>query len=93
MVKKKNTPAQKKLKKAPGKKRMPKRQPAQLCWDCLHSVPSAWTGCPWSERLMPVPGWDAESVPANANHPETYCIRACPLFERDPAMDRVVLTV
>lgn len=32
----------------------------QPCWSCANAVPSVGTGCPWSERFEPVPGWVAQ---------------------------------
>jgi hypothetical protein len=62
------------------------------CADCLYgsglidSV-SHWK-CPWADRLMPVPGWDAEAVPYrvyNTNCADrvdiTFDIKSCPHFK------------
>lgn len=50
----------------------------QLCWDCA----KACCGCSLSLTGTPIPGWTATST-VDANGVESYCIKACPLFERD----------
>ena len=65
-----------------------------ICFDCK----KACGDCSWSEvdpntrkvRYEPVPGWTAEKVFLNVGYSgyqrrliETYCITACPEFEKD----------
>lgn len=57
---------------------------AQLCVFCARA--SGGYGCPWADRLEPVPGWTAESV----EPPESamtggawYYITGCPLYAPD----------
>lgn len=33
-----------------------------ICWQCANAVPSQYTGCPWSEKGLPVEGWEAEDT-------------------------------
>lgn len=59
-----------------------------LCWDCANAT-KGWK-CPWaSSKHEPVPGWEADSTIVNMRikgvvYPtESFCVNACPLFERD----------
>lgn len=64
----------------------PRNHKPNICFDCQNSVPNGEDrGCPWSERLEPVPGWTAKKIVRDINwHPfETYEITACPLFVAD----------
>jgi len=57
------------------------KQTETLCRDCDRSVGL----CAWSAHLKPVKGWTARRVKYNGNHYRTtYCVSACPLFERTP---------
>ena len=44
-------------------------------------MPEGSRGCSWSERLTPVPGWDA--VLSGNREFETYSVLACPEFVPD----------
>ena len=56
-----------------------------LCWSCKKST-NDFLGCPWCQRLEPVPGWVAEE--REWRHPlketfvidKTYVVKECPLF-------------
>ena len=51
-----------------------------LCWECKKAVGL----CPWSAKLKPIPGWEADKFGATAQKPySTYLVKQCPLFERD----------
>lgn len=54
----------------------------QLCWSCRNAVPGVGTGCEWSEKLQPVPGWDAELV-HKTTFGCTWSIKVCPKYQRD----------
>lgn len=63
---------------------------ANICFNCMNSVPSVEkeTGCPWSWDFEPVPGWDAEPTIINIGtiNGKTYTadsfdIKSCPLFK------------
>lgn len=65
-----------------------KKKRQTLCWDCANAT-KPWK-CPWAaENHEPVPGWEAEKTIVNMRirgklYPtESYCVTACPLFERD----------
>lgn len=60
-------------------------RPQQLCWSCLHAVPSEITGrgCEWSRDLRPVPGWEAEMV-NKGSMSLTWSIRRCPKYVAEP---------
>lgn len=54
----------------------------QLCWDCQNARADR---CCWMCNLTPVPGWDAEPVPARPTSRgytvgATFAIKACPNF-------------
>ena len=62
------------------------------CPDCLYGSglidPVTHWKCPWADRLVPVPGWDAEAVPYrvyNTNCADrvdiTFDIKSCPHFK------------
>ena len=58
----------------------------QPCWSCQNAT----GGCPWSDRLEPVPGWDAKPVrrPTGTSHEkrvimDTYAIKSCPMYLED----------
>lgn len=61
-------------------------QSKQLCWDCAN----ACGGCEWSDRLEPVPGWDATPTQRVLKYRRkggtrveaSYIIRFCPKFRR-----------
>jgi len=67
----------KKLFSSPSKKAGEFKQykSSQLCWNCVHAVPDAVYGCPWSKDFEPVEGWRAEKTN------NSYRITNCPLFE------------
>ena len=52
-----------------------------ICWKCKHAVPSLWkgTGCEWSRKLQPVPGWKAVKT---KSYREGYKVIKCPKFEK-----------
>lgn len=53
--------------------------PPQLCVRCARA-----TGfCPWSQRLEPVNGWEAETVRILFDGSVNYLIKRCPLFMED----------
>lgn len=54
----------------------------QPCWSCANAVPSVGTGCPWSERFEPVPGWKAKLrvISTSNGSVYTYQITRCPLY-------------
>lgn len=65
--------------------RNPPVRPRQtLCWDCA----KACGDCSWTQwrEYRPVPGWKAEprtmKNQCNGSY-ETWCVIACPEFERD----------
>lgn len=57
-----------------------------ICWTCRRSTNS---GCPWSARFQPVPGWTAErrdilSYDGEKYIPtESYRVSVCPLYLED----------
>ena len=58
---------------------------ASLCWDCKNAVPNPDTGvgCSWSERFIPVEGWDAAERNLFGQHDSevtSYHVIACPEF-------------
>lgn len=56
----------------------------QPCWSCANAVPSVRTGCPWSERFEPVPGWVARRRVVSRSR-GTYCtwkIIQCPRYRK-----------
>ena len=60
-----------------------------LCWSCKKST-NDFLGCPWCQRLEPVPGWVAEYKPIRVQHQkgdrayrvyaDSYVVKECPLF-------------
>lgn len=80
-------PREKKQKKAPKGSAAPMYQ--QLCWRCEN----ACGGCEWSDRLEPVPGWDATPTSrvlkaggkgkGGTRIASSFVIHACPKFRRD----------
>lgn len=51
-----------------------------LCWDCARAT----GGCPWSDILRPIKGWNATLMKKNSSRPyDTYVIHECPGFKRD----------
>lgn len=53
-----------------------------LCWQCKR----AYGLCSWSDRFVPVEGWDAEpTIVKGGKEPEiqSYDIKKCPLFIQD----------
>lgn len=72
------------------RRNLPIMKHATLCWGCANAVPSAdrKTGCIWSRRFKPVPGWDAQYSPAREVGkgqwvPESYTVISCPKFVPD----------
>ena len=66
-----------------------KRNRAQgtLCWECAHAAPlvDGSRGCPWSEDIVPVPGWiaDRRDISQNPEHSrESYFVHECPLYQK-----------
>ena len=66
-----------------------------LCESCLRNA----GGCSWTEedpcthriRFEPVRGWTAHRTTMASSYGdrvETYAIRACPQYRRNPAFDR-----
>ena len=58
---------------------------ASLCWACKNAVPNPETGagCSWSERFIPVEGWDAAERNLFGQHDSeviSYHVIACPEF-------------
>lgn len=59
-----------------------------LCWRCRKAAPStqAGTGCSWSRRFQPVPGWEAEAtqmwVGGERGTVPTFRVVKCPEFEK-----------
>lgn len=64
----------------------------QLCWTCLHAVPSGdgQHGCSWSKKLEPVPDWVA--TPTRRVEcgivVHSYRIHACPQYRQEPRRSR-----
>lgn len=57
-------------------------QSKQPCWDCAN----ACGGCEWSDRLEPVPGWDAthtQRVRGGTRIEASFAIHSCPKFRRE----------
>ena len=52
-----------------------KEQTDQLCLDCKNFA----GGCSWSKSFTPVEGWNA--IPRDNGTTDSFCIKACPLFE------------
>ena len=57
--------------------------PVQPCWSCANAVPSVGTGCPWSERFEPVPGWVAQPriIARRRGEIHTWKIKKCPQYQ------------
>lgn len=60
---------------------------SNICFDCEKFA----VGCSWSERFVPVDGWEAEPVQkkigrgkSKAVIVESYDVKKCPLFEKTP---------
>ena len=53
----------------------------QLCWTCRKACGGG--GCPWADKLKPVPGWKAEKkqIRECGKVSVTYHIISCPLYE------------
>ena len=59
-----------------------------LCWSCEH----ACGGCSWSDDLVPVKGWVAQSKPIHvgrtqfteARDEESYFVFSCPRYKKEP---------
>ena len=51
----------------------------QLCSECARAVGF----CPWSAKLEPVPGWDAEPTRNLADGSASFHIKGCPLHIKD----------
>lgn len=73
--------------------RIPERQRNEsICWFCKNAVPTRnengnfVTGCEWSIRKQPVPGWQSiDKVRKRLGLDEYYTahkVQACPKFER-----------
>ena len=63
----------------------------QSCVDCFFGSGAERDGwkCPWADRLEPVPGWDAVSIPyylhntqSGVRYDVTFDIKSCPHFDR-----------
>lgn len=62
-------------------------QSKQPCWDCAN----ACGGCEWSDRLEPVPGWDATHTQrvlkcggrGGTRIEASFAIHSCPKFRRE----------
>ena len=52
----------------------------QLCWNCK----KACGGCLWSDKDLPVPGWEAEATIVKDSEGDftSYEIKKCPEFIR-----------
>jgi len=53
-----------------------------ICWNCERSC----SGCPWSRRFEPVPGWIATPTIIHMHGygiMESFRVDACPLFKED----------
>lgn len=51
-----------------------------LCWDCENAANG---GCSWSDRLVPVEGWDADYKPVRITPTrilDSYMVNKCPEF-------------
>ena len=67
-----------------------------LCWRCANAVPDreGERGCTWSREGKPVEGWKAvrrdirAGNTADGKKTESYRVRKCPQFRRDPAKRR-----
>ena len=61
---------------------MEEKRKSSICLDCKNSVGF----CSWSRHLIPIEGWNAEKrkVRSSVGVAETYCVRECPHFEKEP---------
>ena len=53
-----------------------------ICWDCEKAL----GGCSWSEKLVPVDGWEAVPTVKQQFRGEplhSFCVISCPEFKRD----------
>lgn len=51
-----------------------------LCWHCSRSEDGS---CSWSDRFVPVEGWDAQKSKRKSEaYKESYNVRGCPQFAR-----------
>lgn len=72
------------------KRRTDRREKSNtLCLKCKKST-NDFLGCPWCQKLEPVPGWVAEYKPIRVQHQkgdkayreytDSYVVKECPLF-------------
>lgn len=63
----------------------------QLCWTCIHAVPTldGARGCSWSRYFEPVPGWTAKAVRRVdcGTAIQTYRIHKCPEYVKESRRD------
>lgn len=59
-----------------------------LCWKCKNATTA---GCSWSDKFIPVEGWDATPTYLKRGYTlkgekkefeSSYIVHSCPLFER-----------
>ena len=77
---------------------MERKQTDTLCWSCKRSLNSDEYNCAWSDKGIPVEGWEASKGKVFELSPlpsgekrlvQSYCVHNCPLYVQDQEFNTV----